>query len=193
MPRTPDSNAGPLYEEAIIWTESASDPTTDRTEAYVQGKGLVIREGGIVRAVGEGQESYSQPPVDDRGVDTPPGSPTAGDRVIVGSSPTGDFVGHAGEIAQWSGTAWVFTTPKQGMIAFVKDESEPYKQTASSTPWVWAKINTTAGGALPDATEVGQFLYSYNGSTFEIVKPVVSDNGFIVSDDDGHIVVTETP
>lgn len=47
-----------------------------------------------------------------------------------------------------------------------------------------------SGGSFPSATEVGQFLFSYNGSTFEIVKPVVADDGFIVTDDDGHIVVT---
>jgi hypothetical protein len=36
-------------------------------------------------------------------------------------------------------------------------------------------------------------LFSFNGTTFEIVKPIVADDGFIVTDDDGHIVVTETP
>lgn len=48
-----------------------------------------------------------------------------------------------------------------------------------------------SGGALPSATEVGQFLYSYNGSTFEVVKPLVSDCGFTITDDDGHMVVVE--
>lgn len=47
------------------------------------------------------------------------------------------------------------------------------------------------GGALPPATEVGQFLYSYNGSTFEIVKPIVSDQGFVITNDNGYILVTE--
>lgn len=46
------------------------------------------------------------------------------------------------------------------------------------------------GGGLPPATEVGQFLFSYNGTTFEIVKPIVTDDGFLVTDDDGHLVVT---
>lgn len=193
VPRTPDSFDGPAYEEGVIWQEQASDPTEDLRQSYVQGKGLVIREQGVVQAVGQGREAYSQPPADDRDVDTPPGSPTEGDRVIVGDTPTGAFVGHAGEIAQWNGTAWVFTTPKQGMVVYVLDENEPYKQTESSSPWIWGKVNTTSGGALPDATEVGQMLYSFNGSTFGIVKSVVSDDGFIVTDDDGHIVVTETP
>jgi hypothetical protein len=193
MPLTPDAKHGPSFEEGIVWTPQASDPTEDNRQSYVTGKGLVIREDGVVHAVGQGREAYGQPPVADREVDTPPGSPSEGDRVIVGGSPTGAFTGHAREIAQWSGSAWTFTAPKQGMVVFVLDENEPYKQTASSAPWAWSRVNTTGGGALPDATEVGQFLYSYNGSTFEIVKPVVADDGFVVTDDDGHIVVTETP
>lgn len=193
MPRTPDARDGPLYEEAIIFDESTSDPTVPRELRYVQDKGLVILEDGVVRGAGEGRDNVWQPPVDDRDVDTPPGSPVVGYRVIVGSSPTGDFVGHEGELAQWNGTEWVFAVPKEGTVIYVKDEAEPYKQTASSTPWIWALVNTTSGGALPPATEVGQFLFSYNGTTFEIVKPVMADDGFIVTDDDGHMVVTETP
>lgn len=193
MPQTPDRSPGPLDEEGIVWEVQTSDPTQEYQQAYVQGKGLVIREEGIVRAVGEGQDTVNQGPVDDREIDTPPGSPSNGYRVIVGGSPTGDFVGHAREIAHWNGTIWVFTTPKQGMVTYVKDENELYKQTSSSSPWTWSLVNTTGGGALPDATEVGQMLYSYNGTTFAIVKPVVADDGFVVTDDDGHIVVTETP
>lgn len=193
MAGNPDSIHGPSYEEAVIWEEKTTDPTEPLRQQYVQGKGLVILEDGIVRGVGEGRENVWQPPVDDRGVDNPPGSPATGYRVIVGSSPSGDFVGHAGELAQWNGTAWVFATPKEGTIIYVRDESEPYKQTATSSPWIWALVNTTSGGGLPAATEVGQCLFSFNGTTFEIVKPIVADDGFIVTDDDGHIVVTETP
>lgn len=187
MPRTPDSRDGPLYEEAIIWAEQASDPTEDLKQAYVQGKGLVIREQGVVHAVGEGPDAYNQPPVDDRAIDTPPGSPSIGDRVIVGSSPTGDFVGHAGEIAQWSGSAWTFTTPKQGMIVYVKDEGEPYKQTSSATPWVWGKVDTPS--SLPAATALGQILISTDGATFSVKSPLVSGNGGILTNKNGHIVV----
>lgn len=39
---------------------------------------------------------------------TPPVSPTIGDRYIVNTAPTGAWVGHAAEIAIWSGDAWVF-------------------------------------------------------------------------------------
>jgi len=137
MGQTPDRTPGPADEEGIVWEEQTSDPTQERQQTYVQGKGLVIFENGVVRAVGEGGENFWQPSVDDRDVDTPPGSPTTGYRVIVGDSPTGVFVGHAGELAQYNGTTWVFTTPKQGTFTYVKDESGLYNQTESSTPWSW--------------------------------------------------------
>jgi hypothetical protein len=106
--------------------------------------------------------------------------------VIVGESPTGDFVGHAGEIAQWNGSVWVFTTPKQGMVVYVFDEDEPYKQTAAAAPWVWGQINTTGA---PSATAVGQVLISMDGSTFTAQAPLVSDLGGIITNNNGHMVV----
>jgi len=139
MGRTPDAYDGPRIDEAVIWEEQSSDPAESLRQQYVQDKGLVILEDGVVQAIGQGRAAYSQPPVDDRGVDTPPGSPTTGYRVIVGGSPTGDFTGHAGEIAQWDGSAWVFTTPKLGTQVFVKDEVSVYQQEAASSPWTWAK------------------------------------------------------
>ena len=39
----------------------------------------------------------------------PPASPETGDTYLVGSTPTGDWVGHAGELAVWSGSAWSFS------------------------------------------------------------------------------------
>ena len=50
----------------------------------------------------------------DIGTNTPPGSPTTGDRHVVGTSPTGAWAGQANNVAQWSGSAWVFTTPTNG-------------------------------------------------------------------------------
>lgn len=137
MSRTPDAYDGPRIDEAVIWEEQTSDPAENLRQQYVQNKGLLILADGVVRPLGEGRLNAWQPPVDDRGVNTPPGSPTTGYRVIVGSSPTGAFVGHAGEIAQWTGTAWVFSTPRTGTAVHVKDEAQSYCQTALSMPWSW--------------------------------------------------------
>lgn len=185
MPLTPDAFDGPSFEEAVEWEEQASDPAKDKRLQYVQGKGLVILDDGVVRAVGENREAIWQTEVDDVSVNTPPGSPVAGDRVIVGGSPTGAFVGHEGEVAQYTGSTWVFSVPREGTIAYVKSKKTIYAQRSASSPWAWG----ASGLFVP--TEVGQMIYSYNGMTFEIVKPMVSDKGFILTNDHGHTVVVE--
>lgn len=58
----------------------------------------------------------------DRGLATPPGSPTAGDSYIVAAAPTGDWAGQADSIAVWDGAAWQFGVPRIGWIAYVEDE-----------------------------------------------------------------------
>lgn len=45
---------------------------------------------------------------------TPPVSPSTGDVYLVGTSPSGAWVGHAKDIAEWNGSAWVFTDGVQG-------------------------------------------------------------------------------
>jgi hypothetical protein len=185
MPRSPDSTDGPLYEEAIFWEEQASDPVEDKQTQFVQGKGLVTLADGAVRPIGETREASWQHPVEQQDVNTPPGGPSAGYRVIVGSSPTGDFIGHEGEIAQYNGSSWVFSTPKQGTVVYVNDSGVPYNQNSLSSPWSWSQLP----GSLPPATDEGQLLYSHNGTTFEITRPIVNDDGFILTNDDGDMVV----
>jgi hypothetical protein len=45
---------------------------------------------------------------------TPPVSPNTGDVYLVGNVPTGAWVGHAKDIAEWDGADWVFTDGVQG-------------------------------------------------------------------------------
>ncbi len=51
-------------------------------------------------------------------VNTPPGSPTEGVAYIVGPSPTGAWVGQAGNLAIYEGAAWIFYTPMSGWTVF---------------------------------------------------------------------------
>lgn len=44
----------------------------------------------------------------------PPVSPIAGDTYLVGTVPTGAWVGHPKDVAEWNGSAWVFTDGIQG-------------------------------------------------------------------------------
>lgn len=49
------------------------------------------------------------------GTDTPPDQPVPGQCWIVGDSPSGDWLGHAGEIAGWTAGGWRFAAPREGM------------------------------------------------------------------------------
>lgn len=44
----------------------------------------------------------------------PPGAPAAGDAYLVPAGATGAWAGHAGKLAEWSGSAWALTTPPNG-------------------------------------------------------------------------------
>ncbi len=72
----------------------------------------------------------------DKDLSTPPGSPTAGDRYIVGSSPTGGWVGQTNTIATWDGTAWIFDSPTDGWFTYIADETILYwYKTGSWSPY----------------------------------------------------------
>lgn len=49
----------------------------------------------------------------------PPGAPILGDRYLVGTAPTGAWVGFANQVAEWNGAAWVFTVPVNDDVVFI--------------------------------------------------------------------------
>ena len=57
-----------------------------------------------------------------------------GDLVIVGTSPSGDFTGHANQLAQYLTGGWVFYTPFKWMDAVV--ESLDSRITFNGSAWV---------------------------------------------------------
>jgi hypothetical protein len=59
---------------------------------------------------------------------TPPVSPTDGDRHLVGTSPTGAWVDHENEIATWdsTGSAWTFEDPVTRWGIFIHDALQMY-------------------------------------------------------------------
>src|SRR5438128_420616 len=61
--------------------------------------------------------------IKDRDLADPPGSPANGDCYIVAASPTGPWSGHAGAIAVFLNTAWIFVTVIDGMTAAIIDEA----------------------------------------------------------------------
>ena len=66
--------------------------------------------------------------------DAPPGSPAAGDLYIVGTSPSGDFTGHANQLAQYQTGGWVFYAPFKWMDAVV--ESLDSRMAYDGSGWV---------------------------------------------------------
>ncbi|MEB8388258.1 DUF2793 domain-containing protein [Rhodobacteraceae bacterium KMM 6894] len=52
------------------------------------------------------------------GVETPPGSPDAGDLYGIGADPVGVWAGQGGMLAYWDGAAWLHTAPQTGWQAW---------------------------------------------------------------------------
>lgn len=64
---------------------------------------------------------------------TPPAA-SAGDAYVVADSPSGAWTGKAGQVAVWTGTAWLYIAPSQGMTVFCTDES--CELVRGSTKWL---------------------------------------------------------
>ena len=121
----------------------------------------------------------------DRGINTPPGSPTTGDVYIIGSAPVaGAWSGRANCVTIWDGAAWRFVpgntsagTPitmgarQEGMRIWVNDENTYYIW--SGTAW----INFASTPAV--ATDYGQRAITQNSTVTAItaaVDPTLSTN-----------------
>lgn len=74
--------------------------------------------------------------VESIGGNSPPGSPTAGVRYIVGASPTGAWSGKAGRLAVYVNSAWVFYVPLIGFRIYNKADGFLYLFNSSSA---WMK------------------------------------------------------
>lgn len=122
----------------------------------------------LARAGQEYQDS-----VKDQNLAAPPATPAAGDRYIVAASPTGAWAGKAGQIAEWSGSAWIFVAPTVGMTAIVDDEAKQY--TWNGTIWV------RSGGALQTVT-AGNGLTG-GGQADTVALHVGAGNGIDVAAD----------
>lgn len=64
--------------------------------------------------------------VKDRDFATPPIGPANGDTYIVAAAGTGAWSGHDAKIAIWDSVAgaWVFFTPRVGVLAYLEDEEK---------------------------------------------------------------------
>lgn len=79
----------------------------------------------------------------------PPGSPSAGDRYIVGISATGAWAGQENNIAVWIGTRWVFFVPSEGWLVY--DQGTNERILFNGTTW---NVETISAGAVPVGTVI---------------------------------------
>ncbi len=144
------------------------DSTDDAVYIKTSGSGWVAVNSGTFSGV-DWKES-----VKDRDLNTPPVSPSYGDRYIVGSAGTGDWSGHNNEITEWMDMdtdAWVFTDLDEGQACWVEDENLVYAWTG--TAWVQIghdhqDVTTTASPSFNNLILTGGVLTGTNSTTMTI-------------------------
>lgn len=90
-----------------------------------------------------------------RGVNSPPGTPDAGDAYIIGGSPTGAWAGRQNCIAVYFGTSWLIIpgndsngdpiamgARQEGMSIWVRDEARfcVWRPVGSPEPYTWTAL-----------------------------------------------------
>lgn len=133
----------------------------------------LIAQAGIIAAARPNYEVQSL------GSNTPPGSPVTNDMYVVGTAPTGAWAGRANNLAQWGGTAWLFTAASRGTTVVSAATGELY--TWNGTTWV-AQIGGTALQSLrPLAAAAGSFArFTGTGTTSAVMQAIagtVSQSG----------------
>lgn len=91
--------------------------------------------------------------VESRALTAPPATPEDGNRCIVKATATGAFAGKENQIAQYSGSGWVFHPPRIGWLAFVADEGVLLAWDGSA--WVSAVSSSGDISSLQDLTLLG--------------------------------------
>lgn len=74
---------------------------------------------------------------------TPPGSPSTGVKYLVRPTATGAWLGKENYIAEWDGSTWLFTAPREGMLAWDPAADLLYGYTGSA--WVVANQYSLPG------------------------------------------------
>jgi hypothetical protein len=125
--------------------------------------------------------------IKDRDLAAPPGSPANGDSYIVAASPSGAWASHAGAIAVFLNTAWVFVTVIDGMTAVILDEGGLFVRLSGT----WSLLAAPSGSYVPatvtmiasETISAGQFVSIHASSGAKIRKANATDdtkpvNGF---------------
>lgn len=109
-------------------------------------------------------------PVLDKDLTTPPGSPSDGDRYIVGVSATGDWDTHDNDYVQYDdvSSSWGFSTPIENTLVFVVDENAFYKYTVAGGWELYVNIDVVTENIItPVMTGYTQDGYTVTDSEHE--------------------------
>lgn len=77
--------------------------------------------------------------LENTGATTPPSAALEGQAWALGAAPSGAWAGQGGKIAAWRGGGWLFATPREGWIGWVKGASALQVYSGSA----WATLATT--------------------------------------------------
>ncbi|TJV51165.1 MAG: DUF2793 domain-containing protein [Mesorhizobium sp.] len=108
------------------------------------------------------------------GINTPPGSPTAGQAWVIGTSPTGAWAGKAAYVARYYQSAWLFIPPIKGYRAYDQTANSQYLYDGSA--WSAIGIGGDVGG--PGSSVSGN-IATFNGTTGKVIQ----DSGAAISTD----------
>lgn len=110
-------------------------------------------------------------------VNTPPGSPVAGDCYVVGTSPTGAWAGQAKAVAFYT-TGWNFIAPWEGLTVWANDTNALY--TYDGAAWgatynlsqfnnlTMLGINTSADATNKLSVSSAAILFNHNGTDMQV-------------------------
>ena len=91
------------------------------TSAYMAARVReLVERADILRAARPNYEVQSL------GANAPPGAPATGDLYVVGTTPTGAWAGQPNNLAQWTGSAWLFSAPQRGATVVSAANSKTY-------------------------------------------------------------------
>jgi hypothetical protein len=110
--------------------------------------------------------------IEDKDLTAPPGSPADGARYLPHATATGAWAGKEDYVAHYVDGAWEFYPPREGFVAYVRDEDLFYFHNGSA--WVTLAgalsfstlsisgalgVGTSTVSGLPSASPAGRILY----------------------------------